>query len=358
MQTQGLAWVTLLGLLAFTAMGFIIPQTRMTQVSYTVLEFGLGIALSWSGNIALFQILFVVIIIRNCLFSSQKYWAIVTLFSLLVCTICQVHRLQNPSIFANALATQIWIFGLASVVMFTLVVLFLQLLIQSIVTESQIKRELTIANHRLQQYALQVEDLAIAQERNRIAREIHDSLGHLLTVFNLHLGAALRLFHSRPQESEALLKELQQIGKQAMDEVTRSVSQLRCDPFEDLSLEESIATLTDLFQRSSNIPLTWKIALHQPISKPQKLTLYRIVQESLTNISKYSGASTVEFSITQIQQEVEVIIQDNGRGFDLNNMTTGYGLQGMRERILALSGHLEILTAIDQGCQIVARFPL
>jgi signal transduction histidine kinase len=82
------------------------------------------------------------------------------------------------------------------------------------------------------------------------------------------------------------------------------------------------------------------------------------VQESLTNMCKYAAMTQTSIYIEQMQQSIDIMISDNGRGFELHKNTTGFGLQGMRERVMLLSGQLEINTAPDRGCQITATLPL
>jgi len=249
-------------------------------------------------------------------------------------------------------------------IVFGLVILFLQLLVDAVLAQKQ-------SQDRLREYALQIEELATLQERNRIARDIHDSLGHSLTIFNIHLEAALRLIYSEPTEAEALLLEVKQISKQSLQEVRESVMMLRADRLQGKSLFEAIAILVKEFQRTTGIIPQYKFEvfpecsfdnLSKDLSDSQKSTIYRLVQESLTNIYKHSAASEVEITIQAILKEpgkeIKVWIKDNGRGFNLNQHTCGFGLQGMKERTSAISGDLKIKTAPNQGCEIYASFPI
>jgi signal transduction histidine kinase len=246
--------------------------------------------------------------------------------------------------------------------MLGLLILFLQLLVESALSERKSREELVVANSQLREYAIQIEELATVQERNRIAREIHDSLGHSLTGFNLHLEAALRLLQSDPEEAKQLLLEAKQLGSAALKDVRESVSALRSDPLEGRSLELAMRSLVEEFQRSSRIAsqlvIDDLIDSDRYISLQLKTIIYRIVQESLTNISKHSEASFVSIDCQVRNQNLEVTIEDNGKGFDPDRNMSGFGLQGMRERVLAVSGNLEIETSRGNGCKIVARFRL
>lgn len=205
---------------------------------------------------------------------------------------------------------------------------------------------------------MRIEELATVKERNRIAREIHDSLGHSLTVFNLYLEAALRLLSTEPQEAEALIREAKQVGTTVLGEVRQSVTSLRNDPLNSISLPEAIHNLTSEFHRSTGILPHTEIILDTSLPQLLSITIFRIIQESLTNICKHAEANHVSINLIQSADIIHLTITDNGKGFDLSKNTTGFGLQGMKERATALSGELEIITAPQQGCKLQAKIPL
>lgn len=207
------------------------------------------------------------------------------------------------------------------------------------------------------EYALKIEQLAIEQERNRIAREIHDSLGHSLIAFNLHLEAAMRLMSSDPEEAKDLLIEAKQVSATALQEVRLSVSALRTDPLQGRSLATVIQLLADDFQRSTGIAPLSEIHINQPLSSAVQLAVYRIVQEALTNICKYAEATQVSIHL-ETSSDLKLTVRDNGKGFDIHQNITGFGLRGMEERTLSQLGKFEVISTPGNGCQITAWFPL
>jgi signal transduction histidine kinase len=232
------------------------------------------------------------------------------------------------------------------------------LLVNAIATEQKSRAELAAAHERLRHYAEKIEELATLQERNRIAREIHDSLGHTLTIFNFHLQAAIRLLTSHPSKAAELLQEVKQLGDSALQEVSQSVSSLRTSPLESQSLPDTIAMLVHQFHQTTGVMPLWEIDIQPDLPDRYRTTIYRIVQESLTNMCKYAAMTQAQIQIAQTDRAIDITIRDNGRGFDSHKNTTGFGLQGMHERVTLLSGQLEIITAPDRGCQIVAVLPL
>jgi signal transduction histidine kinase len=115
--------------------------------------------------------------------------------------------------------------------------------------------------------------------------------------------------------------------------------------------------LLEELKRSSGISNILEINLQSTIKNEIKVAIYRIIQESLTNICKHASATEVKI-IIQTTTNLMLIIQDNGKGFQINQNTTGFGLQSMRDRTLAVGGNLNIETTPNGGCKIIANFPL
>jgi len=319
------------------------------------MSFLLLLVLSLVGGIRLFQFLYVVLVIRSCLMLEGWYCSAVTAIAFLLCILTQSQRFRDAAL-PPLLGARLGIVWFSIALLVGLVLIFLQLLVSALLTERKSQQKLAAANDQLRRYALRVEDLATLQERNRIAREIHDSLGHSLTAFNLHLEAALRLLQSDPAEARELLVEAKQLGSTALDSVRQSVATLRSAPLQGRSLEAAIATLVEDFHRSTNLLPSCECAIADPLANDVKTAAYRIVQEALTNICKYANATEVTIHI-QTTPDLHLTIQDNGNGFDLKQNTTGFGIQGMRERAIALDGTFAIVTAPTKGCRIIATFP-
>jgi signal transduction histidine kinase len=210
-------------------------------------------------------------------------------------------------------------------------------------------------------YRQQVEHLtataAAIEERNRIAREIHDSLGHSLTALNVQMQAVETLLFTDPTQAHSFLIQAQRLGKTAMQEVRESVRALRTDERTEQPLAETIADLAEEFRQVTGITPLVRAQLTQPDSGSVSKTLYRIAQEALTNISKYAHATQVEIHLVTIDDRLKLTIADNGQGFDFQQQTTGFGLQGMQERVAALNGRFHLTTSPGSGCQIQVELP-
>ncbi|HEY9608451.1 sensor histidine kinase [Allocoleopsis sp.] len=347
-------------IIGFGLMGLRLPTGRQGyKVFYTFIEVLLIVLTSITGGrtVRLFPLLYLIVVTRSCLIFQLPGRLVVTGLSFSLFLLTLVNRFQRiPA--SPLLQERLQFFILGYALLFGLTFMFVLLSMNSMVAERQSREKLAIANERLRQYALRIENQAILQERNRIARDIHDSLGHSLTALNIQLETALKLWQSNPDKAKTFLARAKQLGSQSLQEVRQSVSAMRSDPVQGRPLEDAIASLTDELQRSTGIVPTCSLILERPLPPDVHTAVYRIVQESLTNIWKYASATEVKIQLQATINELNLSIQDNGRGFNVEANTTGFGLQGMRERTLALGGHLLIYSQPGAGCRITAHFPL
>lgn len=207
----------------------------------------------------------------------------------------------------------------------------------------------------------QIEAMAAIEERNRIAREIHDSLGHSLTALTVQLQAAVSVIQTDPVQAQIFLSQAYQLSKTATQEVRQSVRAIRGDQPAQPSLEATILDLAEGFRQVTGIAPIVQIDLKKSTSLSESRTIHRIVQEALTNISKHTQATQVQIDLVTIHQVngdyLCLTIKDNGKGFDRHQHIAGFGLQGMQERVTALAGEFHLTTAPGTGCQIEVRFP-
>lgn len=203
-----------------------------------------------------------------------------------------------------------------------------------------------------------IEELATLEERNRIARDIHDSLGHALVALNIQMETALALWQQDPERAFRTLVEAKQLGSDALQATRQSISDIRTDPLQGQLLEDAIATLTQEFQRTTGVQPTCQINVTQPLSHSVSTVVYRLVQEGLTNICKHADATAVTIQIQSLDAGLVIRLQDNGNGFQVDTHGSGFGLQGMRERLRSLGGTLDVTSGPGAGCCLTALLPL
>jgi signal transduction histidine kinase len=366
----GFVWLTLLsvGVLAFMRLKS--ASTRSSKILYTSLELLLlALPVFIDGGLPFFPLLGLVVVMRSCERFERSGRFIVAGLVFAVFALTQLFRrggipeiiLKSDQLNSSALKSfdlTVWMLKLNAALSFGLALLLVMLLINALLDERKSRAKLVVALNQLRQYSLRIEDQSALQERNRIAREIHDSLGHTLTAQSIQIDSALLLQHSNSEEARFFLKEAKQLCKQALQEVRQSVATLRTDPIQSKTLDSIVANLIREFRATTAIEPTCAISLPQAIPTEVVAALYRVLQESLTNITRHSRATNVLLQLFTEDRTLHLYIHDNGRGFDPAQNSTGFGLQGMKERITALGGQFSLSSQPGDGCQISIKIPL
>jgi signal transduction histidine kinase len=341
-------------------MGLRLPTSNKTnKIIYTAIEVLLILITGFFGgrSARLFPFLYLILVTRSCLIFQLPGRLAVTLSSFILFLLTLRQRIP-PGRFSPLAQERFRFFSFSLAVLFGLSLVFVLLLMNAVLSERQSRDKLETANEKLRQYALKIENQATLEERNRIAREIHDSLGHSLTALNLQLETALKLSKSDIPRAMIFLATAKELGSKALQDVRQSVSKMRSHPLQGQTLEQLIEILAADFQRSTGILPNCQISIISPLSMEISTPIYRIIQESFTNISKYAQATEVQLELTTTLETLKLIIQDNGSGFDVEQNTTGFGLQSMRDRTLSLRGEFHIHSSYNAGCQIIVNIPL
>lgn len=241
--------------------------------------------------------------------------------------------------------------------------LFILVFTQSSVSEGQARREverlvgeLQEANQQLREYAVQAEELAVTRERNRLAREIHDGLGHYLTTVHMEIQAARAVMDRDPSRARQMLDKAQILTQDALTDVRSSVAALRASPDENLPLPEMVDKLLKNCS-AMNLETDLRIVGTPHVLSPQVyLTLFRAAQEAINNICKHSRATQVWVQLDYLTAgEIRLMVQDNGVGAE--QIEGGFGLLGVRERINLLNGKFTIRTAKNEGFRLEITVP-
>jgi signal transduction histidine kinase len=214
--------------------------------------------------------------------------------------------------------------------------------------------QLAEANRQLREYAARVEELAGSQERNRLAREIHDGLGHYLTALNIQIRAASAVMEIDPPRAQAALDKAEGLARDALVDVRRSVAALRGEPSLTRPLPDALASLIEESRTAGLVCDLNLLGIPRALPSPVELTLFRAAQEGLTNVHKHSLASQVQLELEYYPGGVRLQIHDNGLGAALSAPPSGdvpprFGLVGLKERVQLLGGELTVSSAPSQG---------
>jgi two-component system, NarL family, sensor histidine kinase DevS len=192
-------------------------------------------------------------------------------------------------------------------------------------------------------------------ERRRLARELHDETGQALTSVLLGLKAV-----ERADDVPTALAELRELVVATLQDVRRLAVELRPKALDDFGLGVALERLVETFKEATGIAVEFESRLgEQRLPSEVETTLYRIVQESLTNVAKHAGAQRVSILLVRRPGVVSVLVEDDGHGFtEEDERTGGIGLSGMRERLALLDGRLTVESGRGTGTSLIAEVPL
>jgi signal transduction histidine kinase len=200
------------------------------------------------------------------------------------------------------------------------------------------------------------------EERMRIARELHDVLAHNISLINVQAGVALHLMDEQPGQSRSALQAIKQASNDALGELRSVLDILRQgDEAPPRAPASGLASLDRLVAgaEATGLPVSAKVeGAPRPLPAGTDLAAFRIVQESLTNVTRHAGPASATVRIAYGDRELTVQVDDDGRGPAATNGLGGNGIRGMRERVAALGGELTAGPRPGGGFRVLARLPL
>lgn len=218
----------------------------------------------------------------------------------------------------------------------------------------ELRKQVEAANEQLRAQAAQMEELATTRERNRLAREIHDGVGHYLTVVKTQLDAAAALLPAQPDRAREAVMKAARLTGEALEDVRRSVGTLRTDTTRP-PLSDAIQALT----QHATVPVTVRLAGNaRTLPSGIEHALFRSAQEGLTNVCKHAAASAAEITLdfTAVDR-VKLIVTDNGKGTNGVGPGGGFGLRGLRERVELLGGRIAAANRDEGGFALTVEVP-
>ncbi|MGB6298585.1 MAG: sensor histidine kinase [Rivularia sp. (in: cyanobacteria)] len=350
-------YIRLAQLIILTVLSFIFPINRpiWQKRSYIYLEAFIIIipaSLGISFEIALYYVL-----LKSCFLLKRKEVIITTIILGIVWVLAKAYSIPKLLEFNRTNLTQIIAeldntdliirrVVIGNIADYLTISIFILLFCFVIVAEQK-------SRQKAEALTQQIETLAASLERGRIAREIHDSLGHSLTTLDIQLELAQRLHDKDPNKAINSLNIAKDLSSECLTKVRNSVQSIRQINF---NLNQALATLvTQVVQNQS-----FKIYLDSQLPQLPSQTshqLYCIVQEAITNIQKHAFAKIVNIKGYQNTDGIILEITDDGQGFEVSAHHTGFGLRGMQERVQILGGELQIKSTLGEGTMIRVWIP-
>lgn len=348
--------ITLFALGIYAGLSFIFPLERPVwqRQIYIVLEILCLLMAHHVGNWGGWNLLLYLILAKSCFLLRRKavmittivagfVWQISTLLSLP--TVMELVRNQIAEYSSNPKGMTILMMT-GSIMSYLAISTFILLLCFLALAEQK-SRQKALA------LAAEVEVLAADLERNRIARDIHDSLGHTLTTLDIQLEVAQTLHHQNPDRSLQALNTAKNLASQSLKEVRQAISTMREESFD---LKTALNSLVEQINCNETFKMDVQINLPKlplQISQP----LYLIIKEGLTNIQKHSQASSIKLWAESTSERITLGLSDNGIGFDSQKPSSGFGLRGMQERVKLLEGQIKVHSTPNKGTLIQVTIP-
>lgn len=228
-------------------------------------------------------------------------------------------------------------------------------IVQLMHTQREQRRSLLQANAQLAQHAATMQQLATSRERNRLARELHDTLAHTLSGLAVNLEALKTVLVPAEGEVQIMLDQALTITRSGLIETRRALKDLRATQLDDLGLTLALENLIAKFSSYTAIPVQAQIEAglgELPIQVEHGI--YRVTQEALENITRHAGATRVTVTLRRNADQIELSVEDNGKGFIASAVPPGehFGLRGMHEWAEAIGGQISIESGPNKGTKI------
>lgn len=246
--------------------------------------------------------------------------------------------------------------ALSSIVFRLVVLMLVGLMVNLLVAVQRAQAQaLRDANTRLRDYAATREQLITSQERNRLARELHDTLAHTLAAATVQLEAVQVIWETQPERARQLVEESAVTMRGGLHDTRRALQALRAAPLDSVGFVASIQLLAESIQARYKVNTTIETANDVLwLTQEQEHVIYRVAQEALLNSAQHAHAHQIGIRIEETGGTLRLVVRDNGSGFDPSaaNVDGHFGVQGMRERAAMIGAELNVSSRVGQGAQV------
>ena len=237
-----------------------------------------------------------------------------------------------------------------------IVLLYLVPLIVSILAERERQQHARLekAHQRLRRHAAAMEQLAVSRERNRMARDLHDTLAHSLSALTVQLEALRTLMINDPTAARAAVDDIAELARRGLEESRKAIQALRTGPVETLGLTGALREEIQALQTRTGVQASLSTAGEESLLTPEEAhALYRIAEEALSNVERHADARQVDVRLDCGADRIDLVIRDDGTGFDLAAVDLErYGLTGIRERAAMIGASVEVNSRPGGGTEV------
>lgn len=237
---------------------------------------------------------------------------------------------------------------------FILIGLGFNIIIKAYKNKENLNKIIEEQNGTLVQYAKQIETLTLVEERNRMARDLHDTLGHSFISYILGLDAVSYLIDSNPTDAKKKIEELREYATENLDQIRETIHEIGTET--DITLTNNFSVIIDEFIEYTNTKVDFKVVGEEYIlPHSMRIALLRCLQESLTNAKRHGNATEISINLSFYENNIDLIMKDNGIGNDA--IQDGFGLKSMKERLKALNGDFQVFSKLNSGTTVKCQIP-
>ena len=350
-----LAILVIIHILLHWFLGIITKNARWIPW-YIILQGAIAFGISYlAGGIAMIFALFMGLVGEAIGLLRLTRWGFLAVAYYLILAI------SNFLLITDLRTLEGWLLGAIPLLLF--VIIYVNLYMRQNEARDQAEtllRELEIANQQLSEYAAQVEDLTITAERQRLARDLHDTLSQGLAGLILQLEAVdAHLKNDRTTRATEILEQSMEHARETLAAARRTISDLRENTREISDLNGAIQEEVKHFEDATGIGCQLNLQVKDGFSSEIREFIMRIVAEALTNIARHASARQVSINLFQQDNSLKIEIKDDGKGFDPASVGSGhYGLIGMRERTRLVGGSMDIESSAEFGTVLKFVIPI
>ncbi|HNB87987.1 MAG TPA: sensor histidine kinase, partial [Anaerolineales bacterium] len=204
----------------------------------------------------------------------------------------------------------------------------------------------------------QTKDLAVMEERNRLARDLHDSAKQKAFAALAQLGTANGILKTKPNDVKVHLTEAETLVFEVIQELTFLIQEIYPIALQEKGLPTTLREYIFEWENRNDTEVKLTIRNERPLPLEIEQAVYRIIQEALANVARHSKAKRADVSLVYNSDSLQIMVADDGHGFDMNQRAKGMGFRSMRERISSVRGTIQIQSAPGQGTRLIAQLPI
>jgi signal transduction histidine kinase len=325
-------------------------RSRYGKIS-VILDFILGAGIAWMKPVFPVLLILTGSIVESVILNSVMFGTVTNAIALTSLVVVEILTQPRQILYFSVFFRNIFVSYILGYLLVFIVSFFASLQFREKERVERANRELEQAYKRLLENAAKLRELSVEKERNRMAREIHDTLAHTLTAAVVQMEVCKKLIDVDAGRAKEEIGKAQEVTRAGLNDVKRTIKALRPEILENCSLLCAVRSLIKDMEETAQISIEFRENLEDELELPSaaEVSLFRVIQESITNAVRHGSAERIDIGMTKADNELSIDISDNGTG--CAHIKEGYGIKGIVERVKGLGGTVSFSSAPGNGFQ-------